>query len=339
MSTNQMRKIVFQQPIVAFIAALAPILGCAQSTPYISASYNLSDQAITAFSDHRLTSIEFIGSEVLNTRDFCEPGKFIQDALVYKYTAQYFEKYNVSFNFLAEDFPDSTYESHAAEYAETFGRLPEFLFNDLKEVDVANIENSNRRSIAAWPPDNVVCLPTGAFDPEESGGLVDGGQTTNDQSVEERLIHELVHVSYDLLFQMPNFSSEEQPTALQLDFYKAQNLDGSAATGYAHSQIRREDNAESLTLWTYLNFFTEKIPAGYEEHIRALIPNRLNFYDWYFLEKERLDIYTVNSTNGRVNDSGKVEMDNILVGDTFYDLTLDIVSDNQLKVIRADEAE
>jgi len=32
-------------------------------------------------------------------------------------------------------------------------------------------------------------------------------------------------------------------------------------------------------------------------------------------------------------------MDNILVGDTFYDLTLDIVSDNQLKVIRADEAE
>jgi hypothetical protein len=95
--------------------------------------------------------------------------------------------------------------------------------------------------------------------------------------LQETIFHESVHATLDV----PHASSVEWKTA--------QAADGAFITEYAADNPDGEDMAESaLFAWTLLKH-PGRLPAGVEDSVRTLMPNRLAFFEGLFLDWENLE--------------------------------------------------
>ena len=138
----------------------------------------------------------------------------------------------------------------ANKYAFAIGQIPAFLMVDVDTVwihrGVEGFGGGNRNLL----------IHTGQ-----------GESYIRDGILEETLIHEATHTSFDA------YHSNDPLWVM------AQTLDGMAISQYALDYPNREDLAETMPLYLAVRFWAERIPSSLYNTVMETIPNRIKYLD------------------------------------------------------------
>ena len=171
----------------------------------------------------------------------------------------------------------------ALEYAKALGRMPRILLQRLDALhafaDIPGISNANSN-------DRVINI--------YSSTVVLGGKLyVLDPTLEELLVHELVHASLDKPTRAyrplnPKISKDNNETKKTIklnwgDWRKAAKKDKGFVTKYAKT-TPYEDLAESFLMWFALRY--DRVEDSDKETILKLIPNRIQYFD-----EQQFDMY------------------------------------------------
>ena len=151
-------------------------------------------------------------------------------------------------------------ESEAIRHAEAIGRLPAFLFRDLKTV---------------WIHDGVELYGGG-----NDNILIHTGQTASyvrDGVLDEVLIHEATHTSMDSYYA-------RDPLWLA-----AQRADGVAISNYARDYPEREDLSETLAPYLALRHRRDRLDASQITELEERLANRILYLDCLELTMDTLE--------------------------------------------------
>ncbi|MFN0250493.1 MAG: hypothetical protein ACKV2T_26670 [Kofleriaceae bacterium] len=141
-------------------------------------------------------------------------------------------------------------EEKAIEYATVIGRIPPFLFADLRTVWI------HRGNHPFGGGNNNLLIHT-----------EQGDDYVRDGVLEEVFVHEGTHTSIDGRYASdPNWRA-------------AQQADGVAISPYAMEFPAREDLAETMGPYLAIRFRPERLDAGVVQTFAAALPNRLRYLD------------------------------------------------------------
>ncbi|MCA9615299.1 MAG: hypothetical protein KC586_21235 [Myxococcales bacterium] len=155
------------------------------------------------------------------------------------------------------EFDRATAETHARRYAEVIGRLPAFLFADLRTV---------------WIHDGMELFGGG-----NQNLLIHTQQgDAYGDSLEEIFVHEGAHTSLDGVH------------AASARWLEAQAADVSFISTYARDNPTREDVAESLGPYLAYRFGGDRVSAELRAQIQAAMPNRIRYFDCLGLSMDPL---------------------------------------------------
>lgn len=186
------------------------------------------------------------------------------------FNATYAEAPQIEVQVNSNDFSQSVAGEYAASYAETIGRLPTPLRDELLTITI--------HGGGALP-----------FGGANFGILVhvDVEPATVD-FLEEILFHEVTHAVYGDLHDMsPAWNA-------------AQDADPTFISDYARQYPDREDVAETLIMWYALRYRSDRLDAATIAATEAAIPNRLAYLD-------ALEFEFSESTPGDINFDGDVD--------------------------------
>ncbi len=314
--------------IALILYVLTPV--CWAQAQKIGSTINFGPQMITSADSSILDRVEYSGVAVLE-RGLCQPGYFIDNAEVHKFSATYAnQKYQLELNFYLEDFTQPDAQALAVKYSELIGTLPEFSFIEHFSLDIAS---GDRTGIAAAPRHNVWCAETYAFDEIDLKSSQNHFGYTNIELMEERLLHEAVHTKFDTLFLKNDFRDKQKKTLLQKLYTAAQTLDVTAITHYAWDSPNQEDLAETIPAWYFSRYLSERLPEGYDAYIESMIPNRLNVLDWYFLDTPlNSEIFRQASGGSFSYDSGVgiLKINKFLFNGDAINVDLELVDEGEL---------
>jgi len=141
-------------------------------------------------------------------------------------------------------------EREARSYAAVIGRLPSFLFRDLRTVWI------HRGDLDWGGGNNNLMIHTGRHGSYASRGVV-----------EEILLHEATHTSLD---------SEHRASPR---WREAQIADHAWISDYARDNPEREDLAETVSVYLAQRFRADRLPAATIATIRATIGARIAYLD------------------------------------------------------------
>jgi hypothetical protein len=141
-------------------------------------------------------------------------------------------------------------ETEARFYATAVGRLPAFLFRDLRTMWI-----------------HAGHFPFGGGNENLLIHTAQGTDYVRDGVLEEILLHESTHTSMDAYH------------ATTARWQEAQRADGVALSTYARDNPQREDLAETLGPYLALRFWRDRIPAATAAAIQRAIPNRITYLD------------------------------------------------------------
>jgi len=148
-------------------------------------------------------------------------------------------------------------ESEARRHAVAIGRIPAFLFAELKTVWI-----HKGKELYGGGNQNLLIHIEQTADYEADGVL------------EEVFIHEATHTSLD------------GAHAMQTNWLSAQAADGVAISPYARDNPTREDLAETVGPYLAVRFRPERLKPQVAEKLKAALPNRLKYLDCLGLSME-----------------------------------------------------
>lgn len=141
-------------------------------------------------------------------------------------------------------------ETHARFYATAVGRLPAFLFRDLRTMWI-----HGGHFLFGGGNENLLIH------------TAQGEEYASDGYLEEVLLHESTHTSLDAYH------------ATTSRWQEAQRADGVALSTYGRDFPEREDVAETLGPYLAVRFWSDRLPAATVALIQQSIPNRITYFD------------------------------------------------------------
>lgn len=148
-------------------------------------------------------------------------------------------------------------ELEAYKYAKVIGQLPNSLRKGIETISI-------HKGMELFGGGNKnVLIHTGQAD-----------QYVKDGILEEALVHEATHTSLDAKY------------ALDINWLRAQQNDGTFLSKYAQENPKREDVSETFLLYMAVKHRADRITDELRQTILNTIPNRI-----YFLESQDWDFY------------------------------------------------
>ena len=150
------------------------------------------------------------------------------------------------------EFDSLSAHTQAAQHAHLLGQMPSALRSP---IDTVWVQGGDGDWWAIWWR-NTLLLHKGATDEFVGAGIA-----------EELMLHEVSHFGLD-------------PTHEDTDAWRAaQAADGRFISDYGRDFPDSEDMAESFVAWVAARFRSDRIQRSVLDTIRAVIPNRLAFFD------------------------------------------------------------
>ena len=217
------------------------------SAPPYSGTVFLAPGLLTDADPSSLTSLTFTGQGLRQMFDRRTDGWVELNA--YLFDARFGTATSVEVQ-VNPEFTQAEAEVEARFYATAVGRVPGFLFRDLRTMWI-------HKGLAPFGGGNNNLL----IHTDQGREYVNGGY------LEEVFLHEGTHTSLDGLH------------AASTRWLEAQAADGVAISTYARDNPTREDVAESMGPYLAQRVWADRLPAAEVATIRAAIPNRIAFFD------------------------------------------------------------
>ena len=219
-------------------------------------SYTELKNVITDSDPSKIISLDYVGTRLVSMRDSSGGFGQVQAFIFYGvYTT------NPKIEYLVHPEYGSSDAAKAAikDYARMIGQLPTCELSKIAYVSL----NKNGSSIGDDPWNHGIQIQD-----DFAQGLVSQGV------MEEVLIHEGVHASWDL-----DFIYTISPKTLS--WVTAQVDDGVFFSNYAMSYPYREDLEESFLAYFSQKFRSERITSAVSRAIKEGMKNRIKFFDYY----------------------------------------------------------
>ncbi|MGR3466883.1 MAG: hypothetical protein ACU0CI_03320 [Shimia sp.] len=225
-------------------ATLAPA-AWADHAPYGGTVYTLTEM-ITRSDPTRFKGLIYEGADEAWLWDHDVEEDVLTD--VWLYRARFTDGTDILFQ-ASHDFDDrATAEGDLAVLAHALGQMPRACRSATARVDV----NPTGGDWSAQP--GAMTIDTGTLGDEIAEG-----------AVEESMLHECVHTTFDEMF-------EDDPA-----WAAAQRADGGFISDYAEALPDGEDLAETITLYYALLYAGHRVPAEMRATIEGAIPARLAY--------------------------------------------------------------
>ena len=200
------------------------------------------------------------------------------------------------------------------------GRLPFVLLSNAREVDFF-IDPDDHPSLTANPSLRRYHINVAACEEDRPLFCVDRHEERG--SVEETLLHEGAHASLD------------QDHKYTPAWEAAQENDDAFISTYGRDFPVREDLAESFLAWFALRYRPERLTSDQRSKIRETIPNRLAYFDRQGFDMSPFEQPSLSRAFFN-EQQGILRLKNVLYGEERYDIDLEVVDAEWLRVRRVE---